>query len=316
MFFTPISNMFSPSSESLAWIKIPTTQFESEPDSYYKLKIFNELFTELKKSLDIDAAFKFSYFSSKASVYTKHVFSKQLLSKANTSKIEEFLEWYVDTQNHQFMTLGLFLKVVVVPDATENIACLVLKKCCLNNNDLSYKTIKRVIDIPINVFQLIKSTDIDQYKLYSMVVLRRQLDFGDVHVDLDQIYDEYGESYCVQSIKASTTEEIDSFLIGYKYEIVYSKIYHTLVSYDNFLDLPPLFIPDFLNDYDLFESEFGHLIANENQFPNYHGDLKTEQELKEIEDSEIANMISLQEWEAETGLKNHLSRSCFYRSLE
>ena len=292
--------------ESLASIKIPTHQFESDPDSYYKLKIFNKLFTELKKSLDIDAAFKFTTdFSLESSVHSKHVFSKQLLILSNTTKIEEFLEWYVDTQDHQFMTSDLFLKVVVIPDAIESMACLVLKKCFLTNNALSYKTIKRVIDIPVDVIQLIKSSDLDKYKLYSMVVLRKQLDVGDVHVDIDQIYDEYGESYCVQSIKASTTEEIDLFLTDYNdYEAVYSKIYYTIVSYDNFLNLPPLFIPDFLKDYDLYDSEYFHLIANENQFPDYQVDLKTELELKAIEDSEIDNIQSLQKWEAETGLKN------------
>lgn len=46
----------------------------------------------------------------------------------------------------------------------------------------------------------------------------------DVHIDLNQIYDAFGESYCVQSVKASCMESIDMFLRGYSdHQVIYSK---------------------------------------------------------------------------------------------
>eukprot|EP00835_Amoeboradix_gromovi_P004183 NODE_311_length_11244_cov_0.423419.p4 type:complete len:235 gc:universal NODE_311_length_11244_cov_0.423419:3133-2429(-) len=215
-------------SESLAWTTIPASQLECYTAGCFKVKIFEELFKKLKESLEMDSVAKSPIY---AQVYAKHVFSTKLLSDSDNLATEEFLEWYVDTQNNDLMRRDYFLKVVVETKAKESDAYLVLKKCSNDDNILSYKAIKQHIDIPQNVIQLLKSTDLDAYKLYPMVVIRKKLEIGGVHVDLDQIYDEFGESYCVQSIKASTIEQVDSFLVNYNdFKPVYSKIFSILAA--------------------------------------------------------------------------------------
>lgn len=57
-------------------------------------------------------------------------------------------------------------------------------------------------------------------------------------------------------------------------------------------------IPD---NYELYDSEFYYLTANEDQFPKYCLGISDEKK-KEIEESEKGILEACQEWESATGL--------------
>ena len=292
--------MASPILESLASTSF-SPQLQVDVDENFRVEVFKYLYLKLTSSFAFvnDTCSNIDLHSGPMCV--KHIFSNELLENSKDIENEEFLEWYIDTKDNKFMKRGYFFKIVIVPNAASDNAHLILKHCPMDNEILSYTTIKRVVDIPQDIFKLIKSVYIDEWKLYSMVVLRKQIDTEDVHIDLDQIYDAFGESYYVQSVKASSMKSINNFLSDYSdHKVIYSKIYHTIKTNDNFLNLPDVLIP---NGYELYDTKYYYLIANKDQFPDYCLKISDEKK-KEIEDSEKGILEASQEWEAATGLKN------------
>ena len=287
IFFLPFSNMASTSSakyESLTHITFPRTDVDMNYNNF-QMKLLFDLVKKLLETLDSVTGRNITSVSA-PTVYVKHIYSKQLLNSISEGVNEELLEWYIDTEDHEFMKKGHFFKIVMEPEESKNIAYLVLKRCSEDNSSLFYTAVKHIVDIPLDIFKLIKEVATNRWKLYSVDVLRRQLDVGDVHVDFDQIYDGYGESYCVQSIKSSSVEGINSFLSNYSdYEVVYSKIYYILKMHDNFLLLKDdLFVP---KDYKLYHPRFYHLVANEDQSPEYRYKALSGEKKNEIENAEL-----------------------------
>ena len=84
------------------------------------------------------------------------------------------------------------------------------------------------------VIATIKSAK-EQLRLYPMVVVRRQLNVGNVHIDIDSCILQDGTRYSVQSVKSNSKDDFSLFLETITFEVVNSKLYHLLWKIDNFL---------------------------------------------------------------------------------
>eukprot|EP00834_Sanchytrium_tribonematis_P003512 NODE_137_length_16306_cov_0.462640.p7 type:complete len:286 gc:universal NODE_137_length_16306_cov_0.462640:14900-14043(-) len=169
--------------------------------------------------------------------YAKHIFSIGLDIQTKNQPTTEYMEFHVDAKNHTLMKSGVFLKIVLNKSEDTFHVKVVVKKI-ISNDPVGYSmSVSENCDRNSVIGKVI--TVVKQKKLcfYPMIVFRRQMDDGDVHIDIVTCILKDGTRYSVQSIKSTSKDALFLFLKKRFYDVVNSKLYHLLWKFDNFLDI-------------------------------------------------------------------------------